>query len=278
MRVVWIAFIVLGVGFAGCAEDGSKAKSDEILIQSIMPQEISSNATSTTTPKPQAKGHLSGVVVDAAIRPLEGALVKLPGLDRKQSTDRTGAFGFFDLMPGPYFITIELDGFYGAESVVEVHADKIARAKVILERIPPPTPRHQTVQYDGFAQTTATTIGLPTGCTCTFTFYLDKEGLGGVVLESTMSAYGGGPVGTNRFYHSFRDYSPYKVHSSGYTSNPMIVELRDSFPSNPGGRFTLQVEPGSTGLPEINKKFTTYVTSFHNQQPPQGWSVIRGTT
>src|ERR1041385_3723032 len=101
------AVLVLAAVLAGCS--GSPSAPAEVLVQS-QPQpgaeEVhSSNGTAAAAlaPPPKTRGHIAGVVVDDAIRPIAGAKVKLPGMDLAPTTDRDGAFGFVDLLPGPYY-------------------------------------------------------------------------------------------------------------------------------------------------------------------------------
>lgn len=277
MRGLLVAFLLIATMMSGCSDSSGKLAGNEIIIESTLPAEISSNQTQTKAPTAQAKGHLAGVVVDQAIRPLQGVVVKLPGLDRKHVTDRTGEFGFVDLMPGSYFIKIEHQGYYGAEAVIEVAADKFSRAKVILERIPPPTPRHETIQFDGFAQMSGDPLfGLAWGCTCQFNGYIEPEGLNALVLEATMSSYGGASSGTNSFYHLFRDYAGKKTFSSGAQPNPMRTEVRDDFATMTDNRYRITMTPEGFPAPELNKKFQVYLTSFYYSVPPTGWSFVRG--
>src|ERR1041385_7398226 len=109
MRGVALALACLSflAVLAGCS--GSPRAPAEILVQSD-PQsgtdEVhSGNGTvpAATAPPPKTRGHIAGVVVDEAIRPIAGAKVRLPGMDLARTTDRDGAFGFVDLLAGPYY-------------------------------------------------------------------------------------------------------------------------------------------------------------------------------
>lgn len=268
---------MLLTALAGCGDAPPKTPA-EIVFESKPPQEINSNDTAPTyAPSPKTKGHLAGVVVDQAIRPLKDATIHLPGLDLTETSERDGSFGFVDLYPGPYFITVALDGYYAAEAVVEVHADQFTRVKVILEAIPPPDPYHVTQQFDGFAELGGDPFIGSFYCRCTFDFYLEQEGLQAVIIEATMSAYSGPPGGTNGFYHDFGPYDCCAYYTRGSLPNPLRVEARDVDDASQA-RYSLRMAPEGFPAPETNKQFTTYVTAFYNELPPVGWSFLNGDT
>src|SRR5688500_17265416 len=105
-----LALPLLAAVLAGCS--GSPSSPGEIGVESQPPEAVRSNETMAAlfTPSPKTRGHLAGVVVDEAIRPIEGAQVRLPGLDLERKSDRDGSFGFVDLHPGPYFLTVNASG------------------------------------------------------------------------------------------------------------------------------------------------------------------------
>src|SRR5690242_11814314 len=131
-----VALLVAATVLSGCSS--APHAPAEIVVQSQpgpdAPNEVRSNATAAANvdpPKPKTRGHIAGVVVDEAIRPIAGAKVRLPGLDLERTTDRDGAFGFVDLLPGPYYITFNATGYYPAQTVLEVKDDEFTRAKVV---------------------------------------------------------------------------------------------------------------------------------------------------
>src|SRR5688500_6733156 len=117
------ALLLLSALLAGCG--AAPAAPAEVVIESKPAEEILSDdpaqpVEAVFTPAPKTRGHIAGVVVDQAIRPIEGARVRLPGLDLERVTDRDGSFGFVDLHPGPYFIQANATGFLDAEAVLHV--------------------------------------------------------------------------------------------------------------------------------------------------------------
>jgi hypothetical protein len=260
---------------AGCS--GAAEAPDEIVIESKPVEEIHSEDASETleavfVPSPKTRGHIAGVVVDAAIRPIQGAVVHLPGLDLERLTDRDGSFGFLDLHPGPYFITVNATGYFDAEAVLQVSEDEFTRAKVILTAIPPPDPYRVQQAFEGYAEVTSDPVfGITFFCNaCDFDFYLDRQGLHTIIVE----AYFEGGTSDNGFYYDLQTGGGRL--DSGNAGNPMRLEYRDDDIPGDDDRFSLRLDPQSFPIPEQSKRFQVYVTAFYNEGPPTGWSFVAG--
>jgi hypothetical protein len=270
---------LLAALLAGCS--GGPEAPAEVVIESKPPEEIHSQDEETPieavfTPSPKTRGHIAGVVVDEAIRPIVGAVVHLPGLVLERVNDRDGSFGFVDLHPGPYFITVNATGFYNAEAVLQVDADEFTRAKVILTRIPPPEPYRIMQSFEGFSEVTADPVfGLSFFCSaCDFDFYLDRPGLHTVILEAVFEQ---STTGSSFYYDFYSDSSSYSSRiASGSTGNPMRVEVRGEDLPGDDDHFDLRVDPQSFPVPEQSKRFQVFVTAFYNEGPPTGWSFVKG--
>lgn len=267
-----IAVLLLSAFLAGCT--GAPSAPAEVVIESKPPEEITSDDTvaAVFTPSPKTRGHIAGVVVDEAIRPIAGARVHLPGLDLERTTDRDGSFGFVDLHPGPYFITVNATGFRPAEAVLEVGEEEFTRAKVVLTAIPPPEPYRVQQSFEGYTELTGNpVVGLTFLCTaCDFDFYLDRPGLHSVIVEAVFQA---GTTGNSFYYYLQSDNATV---DSGSAGNPMRVEVRDEDLPQGDDRFTLRLDPASFPVPEPSKRFQVYVTAFYNEAPPNGWSFVAG--
>ncbi|HJQ93046.1 MAG TPA: carboxypeptidase-like regulatory domain-containing protein, partial [Candidatus Thermoplasmatota archaeon] len=194
-----VAVLFLCALLAGCS--GGPSVPAEVLIESKPPEEVRSNDTvaAVFTPSPKTRGHIAGVVVDEAIRPIQGARVVLPGLDLTRTTDRDGSFGFVDLHPGPYFITVNATGYFDAEAVLHVGEDEFTRAKVVLTAMPPPMPYRVLQSFDGYTDLTADPLfGFSLFCNaCDFDFYVDRPALAGVIVEAVFD----GASTTAGFYY-----------------------------------------------------------------------------
>ncbi len=295
----WLVAVTLavlaGTALAGCGEPAS-SNGRELIVESAPDSviEVDSATGETVAPtaaqapkkeaNPKTLGHIAGVVVDESIRPIEGASVRLPGLDLARVTDRDGGFGFVDLHPGPYYIIANATEYYAAESELAVDAEKFTRVKFVLKAIPPPEPRNFTLPFEGFTDVTeASALILNTGyfCnTCTFQFYAGGPGFRGMVIEGYMDGYAGagaGGLGSNSFYHYLYDAagSGFNPVSRGAVGNPfnMVFKANDLIAEEEHS-YSLEVNPRGFPAPEFSKKFHIYVTQFFNQDPPPGWSFL----
>ena len=270
-----VAILLLCSLLAGCS--GAPSVPAEVLIESKPPEEVRSNDTvaAVFTPSPKTRGHIAGVVVDEAIRPIEGARVQLPGLDLERTTDRDGSFGFVDLHPGPYFITVNATGYYFAEAVLHVGEDEFTRAKVILTAIPPPDPYRVMQSFEGYTELTSDPfLGFPFCNACDFDFYIDRPGLKAVILEAVYD--GSATTSGFRYYFYQEGEQYYESVTSGSSGNPMRIEVRDDDLPADQDHFRLSIEPESFPVPEQSKRFQVYVTAFYNELPPNGWSFVAG--
>jgi hypothetical protein len=187
-------------------------------------------------------------------------------------TDRDGSFGFIDLHPGPYFITVNATGYYDAEAVLQVGEDEFTRAKVILAAIPPPEPYRVQQSFEGYTELTADPVfGFSFLCTaCDFDFYEERRGLHTMVVEAVFE---GGTDSNSFLYDLYADDFRFDYGSAG---NPLRLEVRDDdLPA--GDHFELRLDPQSFPVPEQSKRFQVYVTAFYNEGPPVvGWSFVNG--
>jgi Carboxypeptidase regulatory-like domain len=104
--------ICAGVLLSGCS---SPPAEEEVPVQPGF-EDLNLKPTAST-------GIIRGVVVDAAIRPVAGATVVLNGEAPKQATSTAdGLFGFADLAPGTYFLTVTKLGYFEAQQSAEVVA------------------------------------------------------------------------------------------------------------------------------------------------------------
>lgn len=267
--------LLLAFVLAGCSE--GPPSSAEIVVESKPPEEVRSDEATAAvfTPAAKTRGHIAGVVVDEAIRPIEGARVRLPGMDLERPTDRDGSFGFVDLHPGPYFVTVEAEGYRAAEAVLEVREEEFTRAKVILTAIPPPDPYKVTQSFEGFAEVTDTGLFV-TGLACDrcdFDLYIDRPGLQTVVLEAVMD----GATEGSSFEYDLGTYECCDSYAYGSSSNPLVAIVKaEDLGNGTDDRFRVGMYPMSFPAPEASKRFEVFVTAFYNEAAPTGWSFVAG--
>jgi hypothetical protein len=276
--------MAVAAALAGCA--GQAQNTDEVVVESQSPIETASsdNAAVDLNPVDSGRGHIAGLVVDDMYRPLEGAVVRIPGLDLEDASDREGAFSFFNLRVGPYFLTVNMTGHDPAKVTIDVESDKIKPVKFILREIPPPEPFTITQAFDGFADVTDDEVlGFGFFCGgCSNTVYIGGTGFRAVIIEAVMDPYGGvtgGTVGSNGFYYTLGETSCCPTYDAGQYGNPMRAEVRpDQVPGIDQSEMALQLDarPTSFPTPETNKAFEVFVTSWHYVDPPAGWSYVNG--
>lgn len=130
------ALLLLVAGLAGCSDAGSgKDPIDD-------PTEL--EVTDST-------GGIRGIVVDAAVVPIGGALVTLSG-GQNTTSDDAGLFNFTGLAPGDYFLSVGKAGFTGAQASATVVAGvpDPPIVKVLLERLSTAQPYLDFFKLDGF--------------------------------------------------------------------------------------------------------------------------------
>jgi hypothetical protein len=109
----------------------------------------SADAAGDGADAPADSGTLSGVVVDAAIRPLPGASILLVPGDHNATTDEAGAFSFPDLQPGDYKLSASLEGYFATTIAVTVLAGESPPVRVVLEIEASETRFANLYKYDG---------------------------------------------------------------------------------------------------------------------------------
>ncbi len=147
MRGVW--WVVAATLLAGCAQTVEPAG------------ELAREAgTAVTIDLGAALGHVAGVVVNDAIRPVSGATVALVGRDREVATDEGGGFAFADVPTGPLILQVSKPDHVEAQIRVEVKpgTDEPATVRLVLERLPTVEPYMLSVKHQGFMQCGITAV------------------------------------------------------------------------------------------------------------------------
>jgi hypothetical protein len=213
-------------------------------------------------------------VVDEAIRPIRGAVVRLPTLDLHQVSDRDGSFGFVDLPLGAYFLRVNAPGYRDAEAMVLVEEGGFTRAKVILAAVPSPQPYHVTQTQEGFANVSSSWMATSreTCQACSFSFSVDPTGLRALIVEATFD----GPPGANqRLFDACWGCGTVLCVGCGLETDPLRLELRGD---DLDGRasFNLEILPTTSPGLETNVRFHVYATAFYHDLPSAGWSFVSG--
>lgn len=127
-----MALLVL-VGLAGCADGGA----DGPVVDGL-------NVSETT-------GGIRGIVVDAAVVPVEGATITLAG-GASTTSSASGLFNFTGLEPGDHFLTVSKLGYTSVQQSATVVAGvpDPPVVKVLLERLTSAVPYIDHYKLDGF--------------------------------------------------------------------------------------------------------------------------------
>lgn len=108
-----------------------------------------SQAADVEGPLAPDEGTLRGVVVDAAIRPVAGAEVRLPVLGTTTTTAEDGRFEVPDLPLGAVALTVSKPGFITATLTATVEAGEGRLVNVVLESAPDGSPFAVAYVFDG---------------------------------------------------------------------------------------------------------------------------------
>src|SRR5687768_16619437 len=143
MRPILAASAILAAILAGCVGGGSEEPS----ASAGDFEDLGLDATSTT-------GLLLGVVVDDAIRPVEGATVAITrpdGGDLEDGTDAQGRFAFSGLAPGSYIIHATHPQFAPVQSAADVEAgvEEPNVVRVMMTRLFSQDPYTELIKFDG---------------------------------------------------------------------------------------------------------------------------------
>ena len=156
LTMVAIAALLL----AGCAQPTAEepAASDF--------EDLNVAATATT-------GILIGIVVDEAIRPVEGVTIKVTKPDGgllEDKTDDQGRFAFSGLVPGSYLVQAAHPQFTAAQSTAEVEAgvEDPPVVRILLERLFSQTPFSEVIKFDGYIAC-AYAVGVSSTCVNDYT-------------------------------------------------------------------------------------------------------------
>lgn len=282
MRAILLTLALLCITLAGCSED----KPDPV-DPGPVPDKVE-----------KGKGVIRGIVIDAAITPVQDATVAV-GDDLSTRTDADGAFLFVDVEPGTYFLTVSKPGWTEVQQNVEVVADERAPpvVKVQLQQLPGTVPVAVTQVQEGFI---ACSFGTPinygscaAGAEENTVLQYPFDGIPDtiqveVVWESTQ------PSGDNLYLieavcadddcpvagENNVDGFPSRF-EEGTRQSPAVARADTAFIQGRdlpgGGVLAVDVSADGPALATgvaLDQSFTAYVTFFYNITPEEGWTFI----
>jgi hypothetical protein len=132
LRTLLAPLLLLGLALAGCSdapEDGG----------------------GTTVAPPGERPALRGFVLDAALRPLEGAEVTVATANATARTDAGGHYAFASLAGGGAIVVVaQAPGFVPLGKSVQLSAGNTTLLNFTLEAVPTATPYMEKLSFNGF--------------------------------------------------------------------------------------------------------------------------------
>ncbi len=284
---ILLAVAVLATALAGCTDNDPPKPVDE------------GPALEVT----ELTGGIRGVVVNDAVRPVEGATIKLTN-GGSTVTGADGLFFFTGLEPGEYFLRAEKFGYETTQAATAVQAGVKSppMVKMILISIPGAEPYQSQYKFDGFYE-------------CAFSAEYITDSCDFVVrtVADELNATVGNPgvprnVQDNRNTQYFHVESNVKTiieeafwEGSAGVQNMMILlsstpidnacdcsdldYIEVTQPSPALGRLDDEAVPAGLDVAArgflpwessqaLNHQFTIITTLFHNYNPPEGWNFM----
>lgn len=163
-------------------------------------------------------GSIAGVVVDQAVRPIEGALVEVLDLQLSATTDADGAFLVTGVPAGVHVVRASHGLYDTQQQTVEVveGADEGTKAKFQLNRVIFATPYSQVQKFDGFIV-----------CSVGFSLYASEEcGEGvGMPCEDPVLGTPLPPPGCTRVGGQGNNFAQWDFYLDGPFVRTLVVEM-----------------------------------------------------
>jgi hypothetical protein len=143
-----LALLLAATAIGGCTGDGGGDADGTDVVDDEDFEDLGLHADDST-------GILRGVVIDEAIRPIEGALVTVlipQKANQTQTTKGDGLFGFDKLEPGDFFLQVSAPGFVSVQASATVKAGVANPDPVKVQLLADPLSRPfvETFHLDAF--------------------------------------------------------------------------------------------------------------------------------
>lgn len=245
-------------------------------------------------------GIIAGTVTDAALTPLEGAVVRIDGANESATTDASGAFAL-RVPPGEYLVLASYDAHRGGALRAAPGPGETARLAFTLAALPTERPEVVVAEQHGLISCGAT-VGLAdqeTDAACggsdpnqrtSLRFGIDAtHGLSGAVIEvawepSTEAA------GRLRVLVSTGEGEAATLLAASEGDGHVLISLPARVLEGalaPGATLDIQVAPTGSLTDEeagidagaaFQQPFAAYLSMFYHQAQPTGYSVLQASS
>jgi hypothetical protein len=272
----WWAALVLAALLSGCT-NGAQPKT-------VVPLGDGSQLELKDATATGDKGSISGVAVDAAIRPVSHVDITLLGPQIHAATDKDGLFTVDGLEPGLYTLSANATGYLPTQTTAEVKAGETAKVRLVLATDNTPRPYHNTQKFEGFVQAGnglfdqayQLFVKDETGvdfCQCQF-YYSTDPAWSTQVVEVQWTPSVADPAEPSSGYWAIWDENSSDYIDNG-CDNPCYGRTEAGNFSKDATNFHMDVWLDSDWV-QYQQKFTVYLTVFYNGEAAKGWSFVKG--
>jgi hypothetical protein len=222
---------------------------------------------------------LRGVVVDAAVHPIEGATVTVDGAS-SNVTDADGEFAFLGLAEGSHNILVEAAGYLPLAGVAAATLNATP-VRLTMTAVPAPGGYNQTYRFQGFFEAgtgvaSVVTERVPTdlngtACRCTWHVTAD-EVVRAFVIEAVWVDNVARPDQPAQYRWHVAVESP-EQRLSAYDPSPIRVEVNGGAFPEAARVFEVGLSPDSL-WPAAQQDFDFAVTLFYGMSPPADFAVL----
>jgi hypothetical protein len=230
----------------------------------------------------KGRGGIAGVIVDASIRPVDGASLRLTGPNGTAHDTVTGAdgsFTFVDLVPGAYVVEASAAGLLPAQAAALVEAGQVTQMRVVLAIDPSPQPYVMTYKKDGYMELWSgigqyyleSLVQNGTGlCDCRVLFTPEPNATA-YVIEAFWDFTTPDPLDFGEFYWVL-EHQDGSGGEAGYCYSPCHATVLEesvqlgqvpSYARLDGPDFWIAAQ----------QRFQLFLSVWYHGLPPEGWSI-----
>lgn len=246
-----------------------------------------SGAGDVDTPQPSANprlGSITGLVTDAAIRPLAANVTLLP-TNQTTVAAADGSFRFDQVAVGAYLVQATLTGYLGTQVSTAVVEGQDSPVALTLSLIPDDTPYPVTVEFEGYIEASTGLLGAggaalpPPASQCRCSFRATPEpGVSRLVLEAAWTDWVADPTGPTEFIWQVEALGA-NATAQGTSPTPLHQVLGSlDFPAQDfrlgnATAFEVRIYPDAV-WPAVSQTYQAFLTFWYRGPPPEGWSLL----